>query len=75
MDKLKELEKRLDRIKELMDVTGMSMEDLMAESAMVHVDCGRCPIKTACDQYTDDATIACTAVWAMYLRGEINKNA
>lgn len=75
MNKLEELEKRLDRIKELMDATGLSMEDLLAESAMVHVDCEKCPIKSICDQFKYDENIACTEIWADYLRGELNKDA
>ena len=73
MNKLEELTKRMDRIKDLMDATGMSMEMLMAEAAMMHVDCGKCPIKTACDQYKYDENIGCTAVWEMYLKGELDK--
>lgn len=71
MNKLEELEKRMNRIKDLMDAAGMSMESLLAESAMMHVDCGKCPIKSLCDQYMYDENIGCTAVWEMYLRGEI----
>lgn len=58
-----------------MDATGLSMEDLLAKSAMVHVDCEKCPIRTACDQYQYDETIACTEIWADYLKGELNKDA
>lgn len=72
MTKIEELIKRMDRIKELMDVTGMSMEELMAESAMVHVDCANCPIKSLCDQYRYDESVGCTEAWTMYLKGEIN---
>ena len=72
MSKLAELEKRMDHIKDLMDATGLSMESLMAESAMVHVDCGKCPIKSLCDQYMYDENIGCSAVWEMYLKGEFD---
>lgn len=71
MNNLEELTKRMDRVKDLMDVTGMSMEELMAESAMSHVDCGRCPIKSKCDQYMYDMNIGCSEVWEKYLKGEI----
>lgn len=69
MDTLKELTKRMDRVKDLMDVTGMSMEELMAESAMTHVDCERCPITSDCDKrkYLD-----CSDVWEKYLKGEFD---
>lgn len=70
MNKLEELEKRMNRIKDLMDATGMSMECLMAESAMIHVNCEKCPIKSRCDQYMYDESIGCTDVWEQYLRGE-----
>lgn len=73
MNKLEELSKRLDRIKELMDASGLSMEQLMAESATVYVQCNRCPIKSICDQYEYDENIGCAEVWADYLRGELNK--
>lgn len=67
MNNLEELAKRLNRVKELMDATGMSMEELMAYSAVVHVDCARCPIASDCDKrkYLD-----CSDVWVKYLKGE-----
>lgn len=75
MNKLEDLSNRLDRIKELMDVTGLSMEDLMAQSAVVFVNCNRCPIKSICDQYMFNKKIACTKIWRDYLRGDLNKDA
>lgn len=72
MTKLEELNKRMDRIKEVMDVTGMCMEELIAESAMVHIDCGMCPIKTACDKYRYGESYGCSETWTMYLKGEID---
>jgi hypothetical protein len=72
LDKIEALQEKMDRVKVLMDVTGMSMEELMAESAMVHVDCMLCPIKTKCDQYRYDESIGCTEAWTRYLKGELD---
>lgn len=75
MNILEIFEQRMERVKELMDVTGMSMEELMAESAMVHVNCNMCPIKAACDQYRYDESYGCTETWTMYLKGVLKKEA
>lgn len=71
LEKLKELDDRMNRIKVLMDATNMSMEELMGESAIMHVDCMSCPLKTVCDQYRYDESIGCSEVWIKYLKGEI----
>lgn len=39
MDKLAELSKRMDRIKVLMDASGMTMEELLASGAEQSVHC------------------------------------
>lgn len=72
MSKLEKLNQCMDRIKQIMDVTGMSMEELIAESAMVHVDCEMCPIKTVCDKHRYDESYGCSETWTMYLKGEID---
>lgn len=75
MNKLEDLKKRMDRIKELMDATGMSMEQLLAQSAITYVYCRKCPINSVCKQYIDhEKEIGCVEVWTMYLKGELNKN-
>ena len=72
MTKLEKLNQCMDRIKQIMDVTGMSMEELIAESAVYHIDCGKCPIKSICKQYLCNNQIACTDLWTMYLKGVID---
>ena len=70
MGALEELIKRMDHVKVLMDATGMSMEELMAYTAVVHIDCGRCPITSDCNKrkYLD-----CSDVWEKYLKGEFDE--
>lgn len=72
MSTIEELNKRLDRVKELMDVTGMSMEELMAEAAIAHVDCDRCPIKSDCFEFKYLDHFDCSDVWEKYLKGEFD---
>ena len=62
MDKLKELEKRMDRIKILMDCTDMNIEEMLAAYADTSVDCSDCPIK--CTFNT-----SCFDEWLKYLNG------
>lgn len=69
---LEELNERMDRIKVLMDATGMSMEELMAESAPGHLQCDTCPITVFCDHhpYNEATDLGCSDVWTLYLKGE-----
>ena len=62
MNKLKELEKRMDRIKILMDCTDMNIEEMLAAYADASVDCADCPIK--CKFST-----SCFDEWFKYLNG------
>ena len=66
MNNLEELSKRLNRVKELMDVTGMSMTELMALAA-VSLDCSKCPIISICDSHKH---YSCSEIWVKYLKGE-----
>ena len=68
------LEHKMDRIKDLTDAAGMSMEKLLAKSALTYVHCRNCPINSACSQHIDhEKEIGCVEVWTMYLKGELKK--
>lgn len=67
-----ELNERMYRIKMLIDASGMSIEEIMAESAPMYIRCDTCPISEFCDQhpYNEVTELGCTDVWKMYLKGE-----
>ena len=72
MDKLKELEKRMDRIKALMDASGSeSIEVMLATFASDFVDCDRCPLQVKCDPLSHKIDIKdmidCYGEWLEYL--------
>ena len=73
MDKLKELEKRMDRIKVLMDDSGSkSIEEMLATYASDFVDCDKCPLKVKCNPLSDkiegiNDMISCFGEWLEYL--------
>ena len=76
--KLNELNDRMDRIKHLMDATGMSIEEMLADSAPAHVCCDTCPITKLCDKHpnTEEASdLGCSDIWLMYLKGETDGKA
>ena len=65
MDKLKELNERMDRIKVLMDVTCMNIEELLAAAAEREVtNCETCPLLKACDNHDQDG---CYTTWLKFL--------
>lgn len=65
MDKLKELEKRMDRVKVLMDATRMNIEELLATAAEKQVrHCEKCPLLKACDNHDEDG---CYTTWLKFL--------
>ena len=69
MDKLKELEKRMDRIKVLMDASRMNIEELLASAAAKEVpSCEKCPLLKACDNHDQDG---CYITWLKFLEGRI----
>lgn len=74
IEKLNELNDKMDRVKHLMDATGMSIEEMLADTAPAHVCCDTCPISSFCDKhpYNEDTQIGCSDVWLMYLKGEID---
>ncbi len=69
MDKLELLSKKLDRIKVLMDVTGRSLEQMLAEYASdeenIRFMCKDCPIKDRCNTIVNHNT--CYDVWLEFL--------
>lgn len=65
MDKLNELNKRLDRIKVLMDASDMSIEQLLATAAYKTVkQCPECPLYKACNYRDEDG---CYFTWLKFL--------
>ena len=73
MDKLKELEKRMDRIQALMDASGSkSIEEMLATFAADFVDCDKCPLKVKCDPLSHklqgiNDILDCYGEWLEYL--------
>ena len=65
MDKLAELSKRMDRIKVLMDASGMTMEELLASAAEQGVHCENCPLFKTCDNHDNDG---CYLIWLRFLQ-------
>jgi hypothetical protein len=65
MDKLKELEKRMDRVRVLMIAARMSIEELLASAAEKEVNnCEKCPLKKTCDNHDEDG---CYITWLKFL--------
>lgn len=80
-DLLDELSKRMDRVKELMDGTGLSIEEMLSESANVNLDCAKCVLRARCAKL--DLTVykktglyyTCNDIWEEYLKGETDGKA
>lgn len=69
---LEALNKRMDRIKVLMDASGQNIEQMLATFASDFVDCDKCPLKVKCDPYSDakdhiNDIISCYGLWLKYL--------
>lgn len=65
MDKLKELEARMDRVRVLMIASRMSIEELLASAAEKEVTaCEKCPLLKACDNHDEDV---CYITWLKFL--------
>ena len=72
MDKLKELSKRMDRIRDLMDASGNSIEQMLATFASDFVDCDKCPLRAECDpmsynKHDINDMLDCYGLWLKYL--------
>lgn len=69
MDKLELLSKKMDRIKILMDATGKSIEQMLADYASddeyPKFSCKECPIKDRCNTIVNHNT--CYDVWLEFL--------
>ena len=70
LNKINELSERMDRVKVLMDATGLSMEKLMSEAAPKYLTCDTCPISTFCDQHPFNKVteLGCSDIWTLYLK-------
>lgn len=69
-EKLFELEKRMDRVKELMDFSKLNIEELLGMWAEDHGGCDKCPLylkHICCEGKLDE--FACHEIWAKYLGG------
>ena len=69
-EKLFELEKRMDRVKELMDFSKLNIEEVLGMWAEDHGDCDKCPLylkHICCEGKLDE--FACHEIWAKYLGG------
>ena len=65
MDKLEELNKRMDRVRVLMIAARMSIEELLASAAEKEVhSCEKCPLLKACDNHDEDG---CYITWLKFL--------
>lgn len=65
MDKLELLNKKMDRIKVLMDTTGESIEQMLSYYADVKVLCENCPILDKCTVRKNYKT--CSEMWLEFL--------
>lgn len=80
MQKYEELNKRMDRIKVLMDASNKSMEELLALGGMVVIDeCNDCPLKHECVAVQLSVNPgtglywSCEDLWTAYLKGELDE--
>ena len=65
MDKLEELNKRMDRVRVLMIAARMSIEELLASAAEKEVNCcENCPLLKTCDNHDEDG---CYITWLKFL--------
>ena len=59
-----EIAKCMDRIKALMDASGLNMEELLASAAEKHVNCENCILLKTCDKHDNDG---CYTTWLKFL--------
>ena len=78
MNKMEELADRMDRVHNLMEDSGKSMEELLAYGAEYNVDCNHCTICSHCAESSLKVSresglfYTCTELWLKYLKGEID---